>query len=255
MTILAKLASWWQFDGDLTDSHGTNDFVTGVVEAGYSAGKTGQKLDIASRARVTLANPVAIGIGSGRFAYGGWINFDAGVSNGYVGGLCFDAATNTPEAFYCGVTLAGQMQVAGWDDAGGLAQNIVSDDGVRKTAYPVTFRIQDSRGQTASSSQVIRISEGGTNPAGTYFFVAVWDQGQMKIYMDSVLVGTATATGAVKAATIPLFQLGMHASIGDVLSAAGFEDWFLMDASVPTQAEIDWLYNGGLGREYADLLA
>lgn len=249
-----KITSWFKFDGDLTDAKGVNDLDTGIVVAGYSTGLQGQQLDIGSRAYCTLASPLAINLTDSNFFLGGWMDFAGGATLQYLMGFTFDTSTSTCEAYYFGVDGTGHVQCAGWPDSSGIAPYLVRDPAVRQVAYPITVRCEDSEGHSATSDQIILIGDGTSNPPGRYFFVAQWANGVMSLYNGARLVATAAAPATVKAATAPYFQVGILGAVTG-LTVANLDECFFGQSANLTQAQIEWLYNGGAGRTYADLSA
>lgn len=249
MTILANLTSWWAFDGDLTDSHGSNPFISDLTVAGYEAGKSGQRLQKDSRATLYLAAPIAISTGGGQITEGGWFYYDGVATGTYIGGLARHKAASTQEVMTW-INASGAFRVMGWKDAG-INTYGITDPNQRSLLYPVTVQVHDSIGQSATSDQVIRIFGANDHPAGNYFVVSTWNNGTLKLYVNAELVGTLVVS-AVYNTPIYYMQVG---AVGYGLSACGWEDAFLMDAHCATQAEIDWLYNAGTGRTYADVEA
>lgn len=247
--IYAGLTSFWPFDGDMLDAHGTNDIAANLTVSGYEAGKTGQQLSKDSRGSVALASSIAITTSAGKISMGAWLSYDGVATGPYIGGLARHLAATTQEVLTL-LNATGKFMVFGWKDAGFTTYEIIQPT-VRTTPYPITVRVTDSVGSTASSNQIIRITETGTSPAGTYFVVVTYDDGVLKLYVDALLVGTLTVT-AIYTSPIAYFQVG---SVGYGLSACGWEDAMLASAMVWSQTHIDWLYNLGAGRTYADLVA
>lgn len=156
-TILANLTSWWEFDGDLTDAHGSNDLISNLTVSGYEAGKTGQQLSKDSRATCALAASIPITTAAGKITEGAWFSYDGIATGAYIGGLARHLAASTQEVLTL-LNSNGQFVIFGWKDAGVLSYSITSP--LRSIPYPVTVRVEDSIGQYATSNQIIRITDG-----------------------------------------------------------------------------------------------
>lgn len=246
--ILAGLTSWWAFDGDVTDAHGTND-LTVDTSAGFEAGLKGTQWKLGSRGKVDLASTIAFSETTGRFTIGGWVTFAGGGTDFYVGGLTTSDGT-TNEVLYFLVNPSGVISVVGWEDAGSNQYSAI-DSGVRRTAYPITVRVEDSGVDSATSDQVIFITEAGNNPPGRYFLVATYDQGAVTLYIDTAAVATDTAADTLHN-SITRFQIGAD---GYGVSSCAVDEWFLLSNTVLTPANITYLYNAGQGKSYAELVA
>jgi len=246
-TILANLTSWWEFDGDTLDAHGTNDIAANLTVAGYEAGLTGQQLSQGSRGTVALAASIPITTSTGQISWAGWVSYDGASGGAYIGGLARHLGASTQEVLTL-INQSGHFTLFGWKDNG--ANTYQADSGLRTLPYPVTVQVHDSIGQSATSDQIIRIA--GTDlQAGTYFITCTYNNGSMKLYVNAELLAT-TVVDAIYNSPIYYWQIG---AVSYGTTDCGWEDALLMDAHVLSQTEIDWLYNAGAGRSYADVVA
>lgn len=251
--ILAALTSYYPFDADLNDVHGTNHINTSVTSAGFATGKVGNMLSPGSRGYCTLASAISHAPTTGSLTVGGWFKYATPGGYGLTEfGLSYSPYNGSQnEAFTIFSTSDGKWGVFGWNASSGTYGAI--DPNERKAAYPITVRVQDSTGATATSDQVIRISgSGGAYAAGWFFVVGTWESGIIKLYVDGSLVFTSSAAPAsVKAASVPLLQVGN--GFLPALTQAGLDGCFFSDHAALTLEQIQWLYNSGLGRTYAEI--
>jgi hypothetical protein len=253
VSILAKLTSWYPFDGDLTDAHGAND-LTGAVVAGYAAGKVGDYLLAGSRALDVLASPIAITATTGNLTVGGWFKYTSAVPLVAPFGLTFDPGVvgGSNEMFYIYSQLSdGGFGAFGWLSGGGDIYGVADDD-PRAQSYPITVRVTDSDAQTASSNQIIHIANSGGLTPGWYFVVATWNAGNMTLYVDSTARDTSTPPASVNGSSVTHIQVAN--AHGATVSDAGLDECFFCDGAAMTQQEVTWLYNFGAGRSYADVV-
>lgn len=250
-SILSKLTSWYPLDADLNDAHGSNHLATGVTNAGFSAGKLGNKLDAGSKAGVTIASPIAVTPTSGSFTVGGWLYYQGSVPLHADFGLSRDyGAVNEVFTVY---SVTGAISAFGWLSGGDSAYSVggLSPTGL---SYPITVQAQDSIGQTATSDQIITIVDPATPLAtGWYFAVMTWENGNRVAYVDSKVTDTQPPPASLNATSITRFQIGNQ--YNDHLSVAGLDSIFFCDGDALTHAEVTWLYNLGAGRSYADIQA
>lgn len=253
--ILAKLSAWYPLDGDLTDAHGGQTINTGLTVVGYTSGmRSAQCLQKGSRGYCTLASAIPIGIASGTFAIGGWF-YVVPSNNGYLFGLSYNTNNFSNEAFSFVMNSDNSVKTYGFTSA--LVEYQISSPGVLPILYPITVSVEDSEATVATSDQTILINGNPMDPVveGWYFVVSVWENGTGRMYIGDVLQDTQPPPASVYGSTMPVFQLGNLTSsgIGVAGCAGNLQDVFLM-GEVPTQAEITWLYNGGAGRSYGDLV-
>lgn len=251
VSILAKLTGWYPFDGSLADVHGSNT-MTELAFATYEASPHGQRVAPGSHAVHTLSSAVPITPTSGQFTIGGW--FDYVIEPGDTKpafGFDFGAFSGT-EAFKILIDPEDGIILGGWG-TGGIGYNVV-DPAPASTYHPITLRVSDSIGQTASSNQVIRVVRPGGFAEGNYFIVGTWDAGQRTLYVNSIAVATEPPPPTVNKSTMPWITLGRVYSVTDGTNVGADECFFCTNA-VLTQAEVTWLYNAGAGRSYSDLTA
>lgn len=249
--ILAKLTGWYPFDGNLNDAHGSNS-LTESASATYEAGQHGQRVAAGSYAVHTLATPVPITPTSGQFTIGGW--FDYVVQSGDTQpafGFDFGPFPGT-EAFKILIDNGAGIILGGWG-TGGLGYNVV-DPAPASTYHPVTVQVSDSAAQSASSDQTIRIVRSGAFAEGTYFVTGTWDAGVRTLYINGMAVASEPAPPSVNKTTMPWITLGRvySATIG---TNVGCDECFFCTGAAMTPQEIAWIYNGGAGRSYGDLVA
>lgn len=252
VSILAKLTSWFPFDGNLFDAHGGNDLNIGTSVSGYSAGKVGSMLDENSRAATQLLTPIPISVSSARLTIGGWLYYNGSIPSRADFGFSahFDQHN---EVFTLESTLQ-TIKVTGFrTNTDGDAWKVGGLGGT-PLSYPVRFAVDDSIGQTATSDQIITVID-AANPLqeGWYFVVATWDEGDVAIYVDTVLTESAWPPASIAWSEIDYFQVG-NQYLG-ANSVAGLDEIFFCDGACLTQDEIDWLYNVGSGRSYAAVVA
>jgi len=252
VSILAKLTTWYPFDGDLTDAHGAND-LTGAVVAGYAAGKVDDYLLAGSRAMVELATAIAVTPTTASLTVGGWFNYTAAVPLVAPFGFTFDPVMGGGnEMYYIYSQLSdGGFGAFGWLSGGSDIYG-VADPSPRAQAYPITVRVTDSDAQTASSNQIIHIADSGGITPGWYFVVATWDEGDMTLYVDSTVRDTAAPPASLNGSSVTHVQIAND--FGATVSDAGLDECFFCDGAAMTQEEVTWLYNFGAGRSYADVV-
>lgn len=250
--IAAKVTSWYDLNGNLNDSKGVNNLVTGV-SVSYEAGKNGmQRAAAGSRGAKALASPIPITVTTQKAFIGGWVYYDG---------------TFTPNRaeFSLGKDFNGNNEMLalvigspgfvafGWE-ATPPAQYSASDPLSSGVAYPFTVRCEDSLGQVAESPQIITVrNTGGNLPEGWYFGVAQWDEGDISVYSNGELAATNTdPPTSVRNATMNYFQIGNQ--YGPVGSQGALQYVFFGSGNILTDDEITWLYNLGNGRAFADLV-
>jgi hypothetical protein len=251
VSILAKLTSWYTFDNTGDDAHGAFDLT--MTAATYSPGLQAQQVNKNSRGGHTYASPPAFGTTTGLFTIGGWFNYTTSAANRAEFGFFYPSMVSGAEAFVIVVHPAGYFYVETWEDAG-VTDSDVRDPLIGAINYPVTFQVEDSTAQTATSEQIVRIVSGVAMQPGRYFVVATWDAGNRALYMDSLLVDTNTPPAAVKQSTIGKVALGRDLGSAPACMTDVDEAFVCLNA-VMTQEEITWIYNGGAGRSYADVVA
>lgn len=253
-SIISKLTNWYPCDGDLNDAHGTDDLVSGVVNAGYEAGYgTADQLIKGSRAYATLGSAIAFANNSGNMTIGGLFDYDAGTTNTPEWGYSYGGISAGDEAFKIVTHIDGYFYVTTWEDVG-ITPSYIADPLEGATNHPVTLRVTDTEGATASSNQIIRIEHPGALQPGRYFVVATWAAGIRKLYIENILVVTSGGTpAAVKAASIPRLEIGRAYSA--VTCITGQQNLFACAGAALTADEINYIYNGGAYRDYATILA
>jgi hypothetical protein len=253
VSILAKLTSWYSFDGNANDAHGSNP-IDEVTSLSYEAGLKGQRLAAGCYGNATLASPIAISATSGHMTIGGWFYYNGTTPSANIPafGLAWGPVSGN-EAFKIIVNSDGYFYAGIWG-ASGQGYNI-RDPLTGAKNYPITVQVQDSLAQTATSDQLIRITNGGPMQAGWYFVVATWDEGNRVLYMDGVAVATEPppALGWTRSS---ITWAGVGRSYGgNTPTTVACDECFFCDSAVLTAAEVAWLFNRGAGRSYADVVA
>lgn len=247
VSILAKLTSWYRFDGDITDAQGTNNITVGTSVAGYAAGIKGQEIMAGSRGAAALAHPFVLSM-TGSLCIGGWLDYNGSPTATSVFSVGYDfGATN--EALYINSDTAGNFSAGSWSAS--PTQYAVSAQGRHAKKYPFTVNVRDQDGNIAISNQVISINTGSMQN-GRYFIVAMWVNGLISLYIDGTLAGTVQAASP-RGANVAYLQIGNQFSSSN--TPCGLDECFFCDSAALTQAEINWLYNSDLGRSYGELLA
>jgi hypothetical protein len=253
VSILAKLTSWYPFDGDALDAHGPND-IDEVVSIAYEPGLKGQQAAAGSYGNATLATPIAVTATSGQMTIGGWFEYDSAAGNNipafgfawgpFVGNEAFKIIVESDGYFYSGI----------WGDAGINGYNAI-DPLSGAVNYPITVEADDANGRTASSNQLIRIVSGGPMQPGRYFVVATWNNGVQTLYMDGHAVDVEPApAGPFERTSITWAGIGRSYS-SNLGTIVGCDECFFSDDSVMSAEEIFWLFNSGAGRSYAEVVA
>lgn len=248
VSILNKVSHWWSFDGNLNDQKGTCNLTIGTVVAGYGAGKKGQMLLKNSRAAGTLPEPFQLTTNNA-LTIGGWVYYDGTDDARNLFGLTFNfGASNS--AFGAGVNAAGAIRANGFIDGSTLYG--AEAPGFTVKAYPVNVRVTDSKGSSVASPQTILIGGGPATP-GFYFVTARFNGTIIEIYLNGVFVAASTPPMPTPTAvTVKNFQVGQQ--FGSVNTNCGLDEVFFC-RSLLTPSEIDYLYNAGVGRSYAELQA
>lgn len=252
VSILSKLSGWYDFEGDLSDSHGSFG-LTGAVVAGYEQGKIGQSLKRASRASAEVTH-TTVSAHSGQLTIGGWFKYTSAAANiasaGY--GLTTTPDTAQNEILYIGNKQSnGNFAVTMFGSDG---ENVVIEDtNGASIAYPITVLAVDADGVMAESKQTINISS-GTNVLvpGWYFGAATMLDGVVRLYLNGDFRATGTAPKALKS---PVTTLQLAEMYGSTVSDPGYDSCFFSLTAAMTPDEIAWLFNSGTGRSYADLKA
>lgn len=248
-SILAKLTSWYDFEGDLTDAHGPYDLTADVL-SGFEAGKVGQSLKRRARANAALT-PTAIASGAGRFSVGGWFLFTQATPSVASFGLTTNTSVPQNEALFLGNNPDnGNFTVFGFSQNADVWR--VSDPTSATIRYPITVHAVDADGRIAESMQHIDVSNPGGLAQGWYFVVTTFDNGTVKLYLNTELKAIGNAGSNLKT-PITLVQIANH--YNSTLADAGLDSCFFSLGSVLTVDEITWLYNTGAGRNYADVVA
>jgi hypothetical protein len=252
VSILAKLTSWYAFDGNANDSHGSNN-ITEATSITYEAGLHGQQAKKGSYGNHTLGSPIAISATSGLLTIGGWFEYTtAGGDNIPAFGFAWGPQSGN-EAFKIIVNSSGYFYAGIWG-ADGYGYNI-NDPLSGAKNYPITVQVQDSIAQTATSNQLIRITSGGPMQPGRYFVVATWDHGNRALYVDGALVKTEPPpSGPFTRSSIQWVGIGRNYPVGTP-TIVGCDECFFASNAVFTAEEVAWIFNGGAGRSYADVVA
>lgn len=224
MPIITDLISYYSFQGDLNDAHGTNHltnnngvtFVSGLVgqEANFVAASN-QFGSIAHNANLILANCTICG----------WVKFNAG----QIG----TATTVDP--------------IAKWIGGTANLQNFV----IRKTSADVMQAIVSSDGSnTDSVSSAVAIT------ASTRFFVAFRHDGVAHTIDIRVNATDATPVSHLN----DIFPGASDLNVGCITSGTTnldgtMDEWGIWRLRRLSDADLDWLYNSGAGRSYADIVA
>lgn len=248
-SIVAKVDHWWPLDGNLNDAAGDCDLTIGTNVAGYAAGKKGQMLLKGSRGAGSLLNPFQLTTDNA-MTIGGWVYYDGTPAALNLFGLSFDFnGQNT--AFSLSVTITGAVH-AGCFPTGSSDQYLVEVPGFTVKSYPVTVRVVDTKGNSRSSAQTILIG-GSDIESGFYFLTARFIGDVIEVYLAGTFVGATTPPMPTPRTTpITYFQIGQQ--FGNTNTNCGLDELFFARALL-TPEEIAYLYNGGVGRSYAELKA
>lgn len=249
VSILAKLTSWYSFEGNLNDSKGGNNLSTGAIVAGYGAGKKGQMVLKNSRAASAIAAPFQLTTDNAIFI-GGWVYYDGTADARTLFGLSFDLnATNA--AFGVGVNAAGAIRANGYVDGSNLYG--VEVPGFTVKTYDLLFQAEDANGNFALSPQTVQI--GGNPPANGFYFVLAQFRGQViEVNLNGQFVGKSTPPmpAPVRSTPVSYFQIGQQ--FGGSNTNCGLDEVFFGHGQLLNTTEIAWLYNAGAGRSYAEIV-
>lgn len=250
VAVLASLVSWYPLTSDLTDAHGSNDLVTGASASYEAGGKVGgNRLAAGAIGACTLASPIPITSTSAKLWVGGWIYYTGSTPANAEFGLSLDYNLHNEQLTI--QSASGFMEVFGWEAGGATFYNAV-DPNVAGLAYNFTVRVEDSLAQVATSPQQIIIRDAGDPLAeGWYFVVGQWNEGICTLYVNGNLVDTGTAAASVRGSPISHFQIGNQ--FNGAVSQGALSQIFFGSGAVLTQAQIDYLYNSGAGKSYANV--
>lgn len=252
VSFLSKINSYYQLNGDLLDSHGSNPLVAGVSVSGYEAGRFGQRMKSNSRASCVLSQPITYN--SGAMTIGSLMTFTAPINITEMSLSTTDAQRfqllGLDAAFDNWRAGSYLFNAATADDA-----NRVEDPRALALAYPITVQVQDSHGTIAQSEQTIRISDAlGALLPGDYFIAATWLNGIVSLYVDGHLAAQSDAPQAsIRGNTILRYMIGN--TIDGVGCGGAHEGAFMSYTAALSAAEILWLYNAGAYRSYAQIVA
>lgn len=247
VSILSKLTSWYDFDGNLSDALGANNLTIGTSVAGYQPGLNGQELMANSIGAAALRTPFQLTVAS-TCCVGGWMDYVGAPTSTTVFSLGYDFNAHN-EALYGNSDSVGNFYAGTW--ANPSENDQVSFQGRSFKKYPITVQVADQAPSSASSNQVISINTGSIQN-GRYFVVAQWVQGQIRLYFDGVLRGTVQAA-IPRTANVSYFQVGNQ--FNGSHTPCGLEAVFFCQFNALTDQEVDWLYNADLGRSYAQIVA
>lgn len=220
--LLTNLVSMYELEeasGDRIDAHGSND--CGPFNApGSATGVVGDCLDCATNQTVFISSaPAEIAGGDKNFSLYGFVKFDT-----------------IPDAF---TTI--------WWNATSLSNVAQYSYGINVNGSKLRFVLSDGSSFYTASADTF-----GTITTGTwYFFACGYDADNDEAWI-SINAGTRDVL-----ASVPTVNSGTGRLFVQGCDVSGFRHDGQLDqtgfyAGVLSQEQIEWLYNGGSGRAYAD---
>ncbi len=195
VSILSKLTSWYDFEGNLNDSHGPYP-LTGSVVSGYEAGKVGQSLKRLSRAFAVLPS-TPITSTSGKFSIGAWMNFTTTVNDVHSFGLTTNPGVPQNEAIFIDNNGPGSNFYAFGFTQGSVFWG-AADPSTPAIRYPFMVQATDAHGLSSVLDTHIDVSGAGSIPPGWYFVVATFEDGFMRLYVNASLKASASPPSSIK---------------------------------------------------------
>ena len=218
------LVAWWELNeesGTRADSHGSND-LTDEATVLFAAGKQGNAADFekSNSESLSLADNADMSVADIDFMFTTWIKPEShGVSDFFIG----KAGTGTEREYLVRLNSADSS---------------------------VTWAIYNAANEATTVN-----SGAATISNGTWAFVVMYyDTGASEIGI-SIDAGVFQTTGSAGTAhdDTGIFRLsGRHVSIDNPYDGLMDETNFWKN-TIPGQDNIDWLYNSGNGRTYAEL--
>lgn len=219
-TFLDNLESYYKLNeitGALLDSHGVRDSTSGSLSGCYGAvGIEGDAIDLERNNSNYAGFGTWTGFGSGNISISAWFKIES-FSGSAMRIICFphdDGTTDTP-ALYFGIHSTGNLISAG---CGGSPY-----DGYVFTSSAPTLTTW-------------------------YHILVVRSTKTTTLYLNGVLIGTATSTGTVS--TNPLFYIGRYnANYGQYFDGI-VDEVSIWTGRILTNKDAIGLYNGGEGLFY-----
>lgn len=251
VSILAKVTSWYSFEGNLNDSAGPNTITSGIVNPGYQSGiQGGLELKDGARGAQTLATPFMTN-NSTHCCIGGWLDYKLLNNATSIISLGYSATGARNEALCVNADAMGNFYAGSYADNSG---NVTLASYPGRTGKKSTFQVsaKDANGVIASSNQTVTIQT-GTPQTGLFFCIAQLNAGSLQIWGDGILRASATFPGGMNNVRATVVQLGNQ--FGSSNTPCGLDEVFFCQTANLTADEVAWLYNTGLGRTYAQVLA
>ena len=212
--ILANLTSWWSFNGNGDDAHGSNHLTAaGTLAPTYVAGKVGNAADIeyGPEGHFEVASNASLQLVGGNFTIAGWYYVEGGATG-------YDTIIWKGNEYYIGALMA----YAG-------------------TPY---FNIA-ATGATYG---------GAALGLGTWRFIVCWyDRAAQLNYLqvDNGTVYVSPMPNVVSTVDTGPLWFGAHG--GGQHFDGSVDEWGLWKGYILSAEERGYLWNGGAGRAYAEL--
>ena len=226
MVIKNGLRGYWDFDGNVLDSHTTaaNGTATNID---YTTGKRGQATTRAtSGGGVVVPSTIFNGVGTGDFTINFWFYGKEPNSGGYPG-LMVVANSTSP---FPGPTMFFDPLQAG-SGGSGLPE--------------FTFRCTQTNQLNITSPSPTTLYDKWT------MITFMRSSGVLYVYYDKTLVGSRSDATNINATTLDLsFISGRNTNAAQSLQANIRCDMYGVWNRALSTGEIDFLYNNGTGRDY-----
>jgi hypothetical protein len=225
VSLLTSLISWWSFNeasGTRNDSHGTNH-LSDVNTVASATGKVGNAADFESGSseRLTIVDNASLSTGNIDFTLAGWVNMESKTA---FGSICMKGP--------------GHHSNTEW-----LLDYISSSD---------RFRFLVSNGSAFSTT--LLSNNHGSPSTGTWYYIVAWHDATANTCNIQINNGTADSTAYSNGS----FDSGSGVFFGTNGDGAGpydglMDEWAFWKRTLTTD-EKTWLYNGGNGRSYSEVL-
>jgi len=222
------LIAWWALDetiGTRADSHGSND-LSDNNSVGYATGKQGNAADFekSSDQYLSIADNADLSFGDEDFTICAWVKLESHTQSGAI--VAKYRFTGANQRAYL-------LRV----DGGG------------------TNKFQWALSGDGSASDSIYADNLGTVSDGIWYFVVAWHDSvndEMGIQVNSGISDTKAYSSGCYDNTESFF-IGIDNNVDTSRDLDGLVDEICIYGRILSQDEIDWLYNGGLGRAYSEL--
>jgi hypothetical protein len=228
--LASSLTSFWEMgevSGTRSDSHGTNH-LTDNNTVTQAVGKVGSAAHFtrASSEYLSIADNATLSVGGISFTWAGWVYIDA-------------------------IAAGDWMNIIGKEGASAS----VTDYGLRYTTADSINRFTFFIG--GSSYSVIQADAFGAASTATWYFIVAWHDTSNNTINIQVNNGTidSVARSAAPVDGTSALHIGSMGSAGPGRYWDGRIDQFGFWRRTLTSTEKTWLYNGGTGRTYDEVLA